>query len=121
MISKIDEVLTALRADTVLTALLKGQYVYWLKPSVVSASYITLLEISNNESESADDAEYADDIEIQLDIWTKGSTIPIAIQAQKTMRKLGFTHQAMPDDYDKITGIIHKPIRFFIKVEMEVI
>lgn len=120
MISKIDEVLNALRADTVLTGLLKGQYIYWIKPSIspAPASYITLMEISNNESESADDTEYADDIEIQLDIWAKGSTIPIAIQVQKTMRELGFTHQAMPDDYEKDTGIYHKPIRFFIKVEV---
>lgn len=118
MISKIDEIITALRADAVLTGLLKGQYVYWLKPSTSPASYITLAEISNNEADSADDAEYADDIEIQLDIWTKGSTIPIAIQAQKIMRGLGFTHQAMPDDYDKTTSIYHKPIRFFIKVEV---
>lgn len=120
MISKIDTVINALRADTTLTTLLKGAYVYWLKPSAspAPAAYITLMEISNDEADSADDAEYADDIEIQLDIWTKGSTIPIAIQVQKTMRKLGFTHQAMPDDYDKTTGIIHKPIRFFIKEEI---
>lgn len=120
MISKINEVINALRADSVLTGLLKGAYVYWLKPSISPApsSYITMLEINNDESESADDAEYSDDIEIQLDIWTKGSTIPIAIQAQKTMRKLGFTHQAMSDDCNKDTGINHKPIRFFIKDEV---
>ena len=118
MISKIDEVINALRADTVLTGLLKGQFVYWLKPSGSPAAYITIAEISNGESDSADDEEYAEDIEIQLDIWTKGSTIPIAKQAQKTMRKMGYTHQAMPDDYDKTTGIYHKPIRFFIKVEV---
>lgn len=120
MISKTDTVINALRADLVLSALLKGQYVYWIKPSVSPppASYITINEISNNETDSADDVEYADDIEIQLDIWTKGSTIPIAIQTQKTMRGLGFTHQAMPDDYNDTTGIIHKPIRFFIKEEV---
>jgi hypothetical protein len=118
MISKIDTVINALRADAVLTGLLKGQYVYWLKPSASPASYITISEISNSEADSADNDEYAEDIEIQLDVWTKGSTIPIAIQAQKTMRALGFTHQAMPDDYDKTTDIIHKPIRFFTKVEV---
>jgi hypothetical protein len=118
MISKIDEIINTLRADAVLAGLLKGQYVYWQKPSSSPAAYITIAEISNSESDSADDEEYAEDIEIQLDIWTKGSTIPIAIQAQKTMRKLGFTHQAMPDDYDKTTSIYHKPIRFFIKVEV---
>lgn len=120
MISKIDEVINALRSDTTLTGLLKGQYVYWIKPAKkpAPASYITILEISNNESESADDDEYSNDIEIQADIWTKGSTIPIAIQLQKTMRNLGFTHQALPDEYEQEAGIYHKPIRFFTKVEV---
>jgi hypothetical protein len=118
MISKTDTVINALRADEVLTGLLGGQYVYWVKPPTTPAKYITLKEALNNESESADDEEYSDDIEIQVDIWTKGSTIPIAIQTQKTMRKLGFTHQAMPDDHNEATGIYHKSIRFFTKVEV---
>jgi len=118
MISKIDTVMNTLKNDQVLINLLGGQYVYWLKPSSTPDSYITISEISNSESDSADDEEYSNDIEIQLDIWTKGTTIPIAIQAQKTMRGLGFTHQALPDDYNSTTGIIHKPIRFFIKTEV---
>jgi hypothetical protein len=120
MINKIDEVTAALRADNVLTGLLGGQHVYWLKPSrdPPPAKYITLREISNSESESADDTEYSNDIEIQADIWTKGSTIPIAKQMQKTMRGLGYTHQAMPDDYDRDIDVYHKPIRFFIKEEV---
>ncbi len=120
MISKINEVINALRADGTLTDLLKGQHVHWLKPSLKPPpdAYITINEISNNESESADDGEYSNDIEIQVDIWSKGSTIPIAKQTQKVMRALGFTHQAMPDDLDQKTGIYHKPIRFFTKVEV---
>lgn len=118
MINVVDDVINTLRADTVLTGLLQGQFVYWQKPSLQSSSYILIKEISNSESDSADDEEYADDIEIQADIYTKGSTIPIANQLQKAMRKKGYTHQAMPDNYDKKTEIYHKPIRFFIKVEI---
>lgn len=120
MISKIDEVINALRDDVILTGLLNGQYIYWIKPSKTPEpeKYITISEISNSESESADDNEYSDDIEIQADIWTKGSFIPIAKQLQKTMRSMGYTHQALPDDYEQETGIYHKPIRFFIKVEV---
>lgn len=120
MINKIDEVISALRADTVLTGLLGGQYIYWIKPSKEPSpdKYITIFEISNSESESADDNEYSNDIEIQTDIWTKGSTIPIAIQLQKIMRSLGYTHQALPDAYEHETGIYHKSIRFFIKAEV---
>lgn len=114
MINKTDEVVNALRASTAIVNLLKGAFVYWLKSSVEPApqNYITLFEVSNNESESADDEEYANDIEIQVDIWTPGSTIQIAKEVQKVMRQLGFTHQAMPDTYDDKIKKYHKSIRF---------
>ena len=118
MINKIDEIITSLRDDAILTGLLKGKHIYWQRPSSSPVSYITIREITNSESESADDEEYSDDIEIQADVFTKGSTIPIARQLQKTMRSMGYTHQALADDYDEITKIYHKPIRFFIKVEV---
>lgn len=118
MISKIDDVVNALRADATLTGLLGGQYIYWLIPNVTPApaKYITLQEVSNSESESADDEEYADDIEIQGNVFIKeGSTIPVAKQLQKTMRRLGFTHDAQEDQYYSDTKVYHKPIRFFIQ------
>ena len=76
MINKIDEIITSLRDDAILTGLLKGKYIYWQRPSSSPVSYITIREITNSESESADDEEYSDDIEIQADIFTKGQHDP---------------------------------------------
>lgn len=117
MVNKIDEVIAALKADATLTALVNKR-VYWITASKKDSSYITLFEVTNSEAESADDEEYSDDIEIQVDVWSKGSTIPIAKQVQKVMRGLGFTHDAAPDDYDEETKIYHKPMRFSIIQEV---
>jgi hypothetical protein len=114
VINKIDEIINTLRSDTELTSLLKGQFVYWVKPSTSPppATYVLISEVSNDEAQAADDEEYADEIEIQADIWTAGSTIPITKRLQVLMRKKGFTHQAMPDLWDKDICKNHKSIRF---------
>lgn len=118
MISMIDTVGNALRNDTALKALVSTR-VYWVRPATAQTqAYITYIEAANAESESADDEEYADDIEIQVDIFTTGSTIPIAREVQRIMRELGFVHQAMPDLYEENTKLIHKPIRFTITKEV---
>ena len=111
MINKIDEVINALKADATLTALVNKR-VNWLIPASTTLPYITLFEVTNSESESADDEEYADDIEIQVDVWSKGSTIPIAKQVQNIMRGLGFIHDASPDQWLEDTKVYHKPLRF---------
>lgn len=118
MISMIDTVGNALKNDIALKALVSTR-VYWIRPAgTPSTPYITYFEAGNSESESADDEEYADDIEIQVDIWSTGSTIPIAREIQRIMRGLGFTHQAMPDTQEPDTKIFHKPIRFMITKEI---
>lgn len=111
MISKIDEVINALKNDATLTALVNKK-VYWLMAANSKPPYITLFEVTNSESESADDEEYANDIEIQVDLWSTGSPMPIAKQVQKVMRGLGFIHDAGPDSYEKETKTYHKPLRF---------
>lgn len=116
MINLIDEVGNALKTDTALNNLVNGR-IHYIRPSTSKNTfpYITFFEVSNSETESADDEEYADDIEIQVDIWQKGgSTIPIAREVQRILRKLGFIHNAMPDMYEPDTQIFHKAIRFTI-------
>lgn len=118
MISLIDKVGNALHEDIALQKLLSNR-IYWIRPADdPTYPYVTYFEVTNTEAESADDEEYADEVEIQVDIWTKGSTITIAKEVQRIMRKLGFRHQALADDYDPDTKIIHKPIRFFITQEI---
>jgi hypothetical protein len=118
MINKIDDVINALRNDATLTTLLNKR-VHWLVNPLATKAYpyITLFEVSNAETESADDEEYADEIEIQVDIWNTGSTTPISKQVQKVMRGLGFVHDASPDEYLEGTKVYHKPLRFTITEE----
>lgn len=118
MIDLIDTVGNALKADTALTALVGGRVSYIRPATTPTLPYITYFEVTNDEVVSADDTEYSDSIEIQVDIWTLGSTIPIKKAVQKVLRPLGFTHQAMPDMYDETTKIFHKSIRFFTTVEI---
>lgn len=115
MIDVLDNLLISLRDDLDLTNLLGGANIYHLKLPTDNNidTYIILTEISNTESGSADDEEYADDIELQADIWTTKNVTPIKKQLQKVMRSKGFTHQAMPDMWDKDIKKTHKPIRFF--------
>lgn len=118
MISLIDKVGNNLKADTILQNLVSNR-IYWIRSAGdPTYPYVTYFEVTNAEAESADDEEYADEIEIQVDIWSTGSTIPTAKEVQRIMRKLGFRHQALADDYDSETKSIHKPIRFFITQEI---
>lgn len=120
MINLIDDVGNTIKTDSALTNLVNGR-VYYIRPPTAKNTfpYITYFEVSNYESDSADDEEYADNIEIQVDIWQKGgSTIPIAREVQRVLRKLGFVHNAMPDMYEPDTQIFHKAIRFTIVKEV---
>lgn len=117
MVNMIDTVGNALKNDAVLKGIVNNR-VYWLRPVNNTYPYITYFEVVNTETESADDEEYADEIEIQVDIWSQGSTIPIAKEVQRIMRKLGFIHQALPDMYEENTQVFHKPIRFTITKEI---
>jgi hypothetical protein len=117
MISMIDTVLNALRNDNALKNLVNSR-VYWIKPESQQFPRINFFEVLNTETESADDAEYADEIEIQVDIWSQGSTTPIAKEVQRIMRSLGFIHQALPDVYEENTKVFHKPILFTIIKEI---
>ena len=119
MISMIDEVYSALKNSPSVTALVPGGIHPIRNPdSVLKYPYITFFEVSNQETESADDEEYANDREIQVDIWSKSGTVSVTKAVQKVMRALGFTHQCMPDDYEDGTKIFHKPIRFTITKEV---
>lgn len=118
MVNMIEVVGNALKNDIVLKGIVNSR-IYWLRPPTNNEPkpYITYFEVVNAETESADDEEYADEIEIQVDIWSQGSTIPIAKEVQRILRKLGFIHQALADMYEENTQLFHKPIRFTITKE----
>ncbi len=118
MIDKKESILNALKSDVELTSLIADK-VYWIRPaSTPKPPYITFFELSNSEDASADDNEFSDQIEYQVDIWSSSSFSQIAKATQRVMRSLGFTHVSLPDQFEEDTGIFHKAMQFTINEEV---
>lgn len=119
MINMIPECKKALKEDEQLNKHINGN-VFWIQSQTkVKPPYITLFEVSNVEGDSADDEEYCDDIEIQVDVFHNHYTGPVAKEVVRVMQQLGFSHQAQADMYEKDTGLYHKPIQFMITKEVD--
>lgn len=119
MIDLKDDILNALKNDSELSSLVASR-VYWIRPAGNPAfPYITFFEVANSENSSADDEEYSDLIEFQVDIWSKASFSQVYKATQRVMRGLGFTHVSLPDQFEEDTGIFHKAIQFTIQKEEE--
>lgn len=80
---------------------------------------ITLFELGNTDSLYVDDAAYASEIDIQIDIWNKivagiafVSPSKIAIQVDLTMKSLNFKRMSSIDLYEDDLGIWHKALRY---------
>jgi hypothetical protein len=79
---------------------------------------ISFYELSNTEGILADDEEYASDIDMQVDVWSKGSASRVAEEVVKAMRGLGFNRAFAGDLYEKESGLNHKTMRFNIKMDV---
>lgn len=118
MINLKPAVLAALEANTALSALL-GLDKFGAKPIYQSVTKdgdkfprITFFELNNLDSLYVDDAAYASEIAMQIDIWSKGSTSDIAIQVDLTMKSLSFKRESSIDLYESDTMIFHKAMRY---------
>lgn len=111
---------SALIANTALTDLLGGERVYQLAaPNAEEYPRITFFEIDNSDSEFSDDAAYAIDVRVQIDVWSKGSTSAIAGEVDTTMKSLGFSRTSAPDFYEPDTLVYHKALRYRAQFEEE--
>jgi hypothetical protein len=117
MIDLVDGVINLLKNNVEVSKYVGGR-IYWIKPPSESPQLpmITVIESGNAEIESSDDDEYADEVEIQVDIWAKSDFKPIAQSVQKVMRNEGYTHTAGPDEYIDEIKVFHKAIRFTTEV-----
>jgi len=119
MINIKPEVLTALEENADLLALLGGSHIYQLKAPEGLNKYITLFELTNFDSTWADGTAITSEVHLQLDVWVKGaSTSPIAAQADKTMKSLGFKRTGSADLYEDDTKIYHKALRYVTEREI---
>jgi hypothetical protein len=119
MINVKTEVLTALQGDSALVALLGGSYIYQIRAPSGLAKYVTFFELTNFDSEFADDTAVASEIHLQVDVWVVGgSTSAIADQVDTTMKTLGFKRTGGADLYEEDTNIYHKALRYATEREI---
>ncbi|GAB6174505.1 hypothetical protein JCM15765_39830 [Paradesulfitobacterium aromaticivorans] len=120
MISVKSQVLSALKVNSQLIALLGGEAIYFqIAPDAKQFPRITFFEMSNIGSVFADDTEMASDITLQIDVWCKGNTTDISLEVARTMKGLGFARDSATDLYEDDTGVYHKVLRFSTTVELE--
>lgn len=107
------EIRQALLNNTALVFLLGGQKVWpEVSPDATAEPYITFFELTNFGSLYTDDEEAASEIHVQVDIWSKGNTGPIANEVDKTMKSIGFRRTSSADLYESDTRTYHKVLRY---------
>jgi hypothetical protein len=121
MIDVKPSILTALLANAALIALLGTgpRITQTVAHSTNPYPRITFFELGNVDSLYVDDAAYASEIDIQIDIWNKivdpatfKSPSTIAIQVDLTMKSLGFKRMTSMDLYEDDTSVWHKALRY---------
>ncbi|MEC0242767.1 DUF3168 domain-containing protein [Paenibacillus dokdonensis] len=103
----------ALLNNAALVSLLGGKYVYpQVSPDASIKAYVVFFEIGNIPDRYAEDQEITSDIRFQMDVWTPGNTGPIAAEVNRTMEVLGFIRIAAMDDFDDVSKIYRKILRY---------
>lgn len=85
----------------------------------VTEPYITFFEITNFEATHADDGELESEIHMQIDVWTKGNTSPIAAEVVKVMQGIGFGRTSAGDRYESDTSTFRKILKFKTRIALE--
>jgi len=109
------EILQALESNQALVSLLSGEKIYWLVAGDDELPYVTYFELANFDTDFSDDEAAANNIEIQVDVWTKGNPQKIAEEVNRTMVGLGYYRYGAADLYEDDTKIYHKVLRYEIK------
>jgi hypothetical protein len=118
MIDVKPQVYSALTNDNELVSLLGGKRVYQLKdPNATEFPRITFFEVTHFDSQFADDQSVAEQIELQIDIWTKGNFNSIAAVVDRVMQANGFRLIGTTELYEDDTQVYHKAMRYRIQVE----
>jgi hypothetical protein len=118
MIDVKPQVYQALSNDAELVSLLGGKRVYQIRaPNATEFPRITFFELTNFSSDYADDVTIAYQVELQIDIWTKGSFSAIAAAVDRVMKSIGFGLIGTAEDYEEDTQVYHKALRYRTKVE----
>lgn len=104
---------TALLSNGALVLLLGGERIYQLAaPRADEFPRITFFELNNSDTAFADNAAYASDVSVQIDVWHKDSTSAIAGEVDRTMKQQGWARTSAADLYESDTKVFHKALRY---------
>lgn len=113
MINLKPTVLQALRKNAALVSLLGGKKVWpEVTPDKTTVPYVTFFELTNFDSNYADDQAMTSEIHYQVDVWDKYDTGPGTVEVNKTMEELGFVRTSAIDRYDSTDKLYHKILRY---------
>lgn len=119
MINLEAEVLGFLEANSALVTLLGGKRIYQqIAPDPTEFPRITFFEMTNFDSQFADDTAIASEVHIQVDVWNKASTSAIAKEVDKSLKLQGWKRTGTANLYEKDTGIFHKAMRYATEKEL---
>ncbi|EJW14156.1 DUF3168 domain-containing protein [Paenibacillus alvei] len=113
MIDLKPKIIESLLGNDYLINLLGGEFIWpEVAPDDPPDAYLTFFELSNLDRNYADDEAMTSEIHIQVDVWSRGNTGPISIEANRVMEQLGFVRTGANDRYEKETGTYRKILRF---------
>lgn len=122
MIDLIPIVLQALESNPALVSLIghdrdgSARIYQLVAPYADDFPRITFFEMSNFDSDFADDEAIESRISFQIDIWSKESPVPIAKEVDRAMKDLGFRRTSTADLYEDDVNVYHKGMRYTIAV-----
>lgn len=80
---------------------------------------ITFFEITNYDSDYADDAPIESTLSYQVSIWTRDSDPTLNTEVDKTMKLLGFRRNGSLDAYEPDVDLYHKGLRYRMTVNTD--
>ncbi|WP_054948977.1 tail completion protein gp17 [Numidum massiliense] len=121
MINMEAPVIDALESDPEVSRLVGEKIFRWTVPDETADKYpyIRVVEIDNVDNDYNDNRAVASDIEIQIDLWTRGDPAQLQTAINRVMKSLSFKRTSVAFFYEEDTGATRKVLRFTTKVTLE--
>lgn len=113
MIDLKPQIVQALRNHATLVDLLGGEKIgAQVAPVDAALPYLTFFELTNFDSNYAENQAMTSEIHIQVDVWSCANTGPISFEANRVMEELEFVRTGAIDRYEHDTKTYHKVLRY---------
>ncbi|MCP1124563.1 DUF3168 domain-containing protein [Bacillus sp. 3103sda1] len=110
------ELLSSLKANINLVTLCTGGFHNRKAKDVNAYPRLVYTEINNADDEFADNEAISSEVRFQISIFTNESNVsketPIAKEADKVMKELGYSRYSSIDLYEEDDQVFHKAVRY---------